>query len=143
MTDSTVGGSTPVPASPFIAPAEPHTPYEILLGELDKVIAELITGAHGVARRQVAVPLIAVAEEWSYLKRACWQTLARHGVVEESARVAMGRLDVLFGDAIGYTLRGYHQPELDSLKGAGLERRDGASDRRRGPDNRRDGTAHG
>lgn len=178
----------PLPAAPLprapIAPDNTSTPYEVLLGELDKVIAEWraliesepwaalpsarlidsmpeilahlirrahvgalevdddlkarITGEHGVARREDAVPLVAVAEEWAYLKRACWQTLARQGVVEGAARVAMQRLDVLFDDAIGYTLRGYYQPELDALKGIGLERRDGATDRRRGPDNRRD-----
>jgi hypothetical protein len=40
-------------------------------------------------------------------------------------------------DAIGYTLRGYYQRELDTLRGRGLERRDSREDdRRRGGDRR-------
>jgi hypothetical protein len=50
----------------------------------------------------------------------------------------MERLDVLVDDAVGYTLRGYYRPELDSLRGRGLERRE-VSDRRRGVSDRRDG----
>jgi hypothetical protein len=49
----------------------------------------------------------------------------------------MERLDVLVDDAVGYTLRGYYRPELDSLRGRGLERRE-SSDRRSGSTDRRE-----
>ena len=49
----------------------------------------------------------------------------------------MERLDILVDDAVGYTLRGYYRPELDSLRGRGLERRE-IADRRSGVPDRRE-----
>jgi hypothetical protein len=48
------------------------------------------------------------------------------------------RLDVLVDDAIGLSLRGYYAPELNELKGKGLERRDGIDERRTNKGNRRE-----
>jgi hypothetical protein len=63
--------------------------------------------------------------------------LDAHGIANGDADRAMERLDILVDDALGYTLRGYYAPELDSLRGRGLERRE-ASDRRRGIPDRRE-----
>ena len=160
------------------------TPYEILLGSLDELLAEWrelvrlepwsqlpgarlldsfpeilprlfrlaqsgathvdeelkarITDEHGFVRRADALPLLAVAEEWSHIKRACHTVLTGRDVGEEAIAEAMRRFEVLVDDAVGYTLRGYSRPELDALRGRGLERRDsGVADRRRGDGDRR------
>ena len=181
---------TPTPPSdvqpPFEADPDAATPFDVLLGEIDQVIAEWrelvrlepwsrlpaarlvdalpeilprivrlaqagasevdeelrtrITDEHGFFRREDAVPLLAVAEEWVYLKRACTAVLRRRGYTEPVMAGAIGRLEALIDDAIGYTLRGYYRPELDALRGRGLERRDsGMQDRRRGSGDRRGG----
>jgi hypothetical protein len=105
--------------------------------QLDDDLRDRIASEHGYARREDAVPLTAVAEEWEALKRACAQVLARHGYVDEGAADALRRLDALIDDAIGYTLRGYYRQELDSLRGRGLERRENPhGDRRRTGDRR-------
>ncbi len=163
--------------------ADERTPYEILIGEVDRVLeewrvlmraealAELppsrlidsmpeilpglirhardgathleeelkvrIASDHGTTRREDEVPVETLAAEWHALKRAVRQVLARHGFVNEVAVEAIQRLEHLIDDAVGYTLRGYYQPELDTLKGRGLERRSSADDRRRNPSDRR------
>ncbi|MGQ0715463.1 MAG: hypothetical protein ACT4PJ_17325 [Gemmatimonadaceae bacterium] len=104
---------------------------------VDDSLRELIADAHGHFRRIDGVPLTAVAEEWAHLKRACRRVLDSHGVSAAEADRAMERLDSLVDDAVGYTLRGYYAPELDSLRGRGLERRE-ISDRRRGIPDRRE-----
>lgn len=104
---------------------------------VDQDLEERIAIEHGELRREDRVPITGVAEEWDVLRHACWRVLIRHGVDRERARTAMQRLDLLIDDAIGYTLRGYYREELDSLKGRGLDRRDGATDRRSGLDDRR------
>ena len=180
---------TPIPPPsaaqpPFEAELDAPTPFDVLLGEIDQVIAEWrelvrlepwsrlpaarlvdslpeilprivrlaqaganevdeelrtrITDEHGFFRREDAVPLLAVAEEWVYLKRACTAVLRRRGYTEPAMAGAIKRLEALIDDAIGYTLRGYYRPELDALRGRGLERRDsGMHDRRRGSGDRR------
>lgn len=106
---------------------------------VDLDLEERIAVEHGGLRREDRVPIAGVAEEWDALRQACWRVLVRNGVDRdrERARAAMQRLDLLIDDAIGYTLRGYYREELDSLKGRGLDRRDGARDRRSGLDDRR------
>lgn len=104
---------------------------------VDQELEERIALEHGEMRRQDGVPIAGVADEWTALRHACWRVLMRHGVDRERARVAMQRLDLLIDDAIGYTLRGYYREELNSLKGRGLERRDGSGDRRSGLEDRR------
>jgi hypothetical protein len=47
------------------------------------------------------------------------------------------RLEVLLDEAVGYSLRGYYAPELDVLRGRGLERRQPVDDRRSGGGSRR------
>jgi hypothetical protein len=183
------GTPTPPPSDahlPLEAEMDARTPFEVLLGDIDQVIAEWrelvrlepwsrlpaarlvdslpeilprivrlaqagasevdeelrsrITDEHGFFRREDAVPLLAVAEEWVYLKRACTAVLRRRGFTEAAMAGAIRRLEALIDDAIGYTPRGYYRPELDALRGRGLERRDsGVHDRRRGPDDRRGG----
>ena len=103
---------------------------------IDDGLRELIANAHGHFRRADGVPLTSVTEEWAYLKRACRLVLDSHGLNNGDADRAMERLDILVDDAVGYTLRGYYRPELDSLRGRGLERRE-VADRRRGSPNRR------
>jgi hypothetical protein len=103
---------------------------------IDDGLRETIADAHGHFRRVDGVPLVSVTEEWAYLKRACRGVLEEHGVDNGDAERAMERLDILVDDAVGYTLRGYYRPELDSLRGRGLERRE-TSDRRRGVPDRR------
>jgi hypothetical protein len=106
---------------------------------IDDELKSRITEHHGLHRRADAVPLLAVAEEWSFLKRACGVVLRRRGTDPAAAAAAMRRLETLVDDAIGYTLRGYYRPELDALRGRGLERRDsGVDDRRRGDGDRRE-----
>jgi hypothetical protein len=163
--------------------ADERTPYEILIGEIDRVLeewrrlvrvgalAELpssrlidsmpeilpglirlardgatqleeelklrIASDHGGARREDDVPVETLTAEWYALKRAVRQVLARHGFVNGAASDAIERLEHVIDEAIGYTLRGYYQPELDTLKGRGLERRSSADDRRRNPTDRR------
>ena len=96
--------------------------------QIDDVLKDCIAREHGELRREDAIPVSAVAEEWQALKRACAQVLARNGFVDEDATLALDRLDTLIDDAIGYTLRG-----------RGLERRDTSrADRRRGGDDRRE-----
>jgi len=107
---------------------------------VDEELEERIAMDHGEPRREDGVPVAGVAEEWNALRHACWHVLMRHAVDVDAARTAMQRLDLLVDDAIGYTLRGYYREELDSLKGRGLDRRDGAADRRSGADDRREGT---
>jgi hypothetical protein len=50
----------------------------------------------------------------------------------------MQRLDILCDDAIGFSLRGFYAPELNALRGKGLERREGDDERRTNIANRRD-----
>ena len=109
------------------------------LGRLhaDQELAELIAQSHGYFRRHDAVPLAAVAEEWNHLRRACWKVIQTMGANEETALAAFAKLDPLIDDAIGLTLRGYYAPELDILRGRGLERRDGPLERRSNPSDRR------
>ena len=104
---------------------------------VDDSLRELIADAHGHFRRIDGVPLTAVAEEWAHLKRACRRVLETHGVQNGEADRLMARLDILVDDAVGYTLRGYYAPELDSLRGRGLERRE-IPERRRGIPDRRE-----
>jgi hypothetical protein len=104
---------------------------------IDESLREVIADAHGHFRRADGVPLTSVTEEWAYLKRACRCVLDAHGVHDGDADRVMERLDILVDDAVGYTLRGYYRPELDSLRGRGLERRE-VSDRRRGLPDRRE-----
>ena len=106
--------------------------------ELDVEVRRLVADAHGTPRRQDGLPLRAVADEWTLLQRACWAVLGRHGIPEPVARDAMARLEVLIDDAIGVTLRGYYAPELDALRGRGLERRASDEDRRSGETDRRE-----
>lgn len=105
---------------------------------IDLDFSEFIARAHGYFRREDNVPLGALAEEWNHLKRAAWRVLRRHHHDEERVRVALARLDALIDDAIGFSLRGYYSPELDTLRGRGLERRTLTGDRRSGATNRRD-----
>jgi hypothetical protein len=104
---------------------------------IDDGLRQLIAEAHGHFRRIDGVPLTSVTEEWAHLKRACRHVLDEHDINNGEADRAMERLDVLIDDAVGYTLRGYYRPELDSLRGRGLERRE-VSDRRRGIADRRE-----
>lgn len=105
---------------------------------IDPDLSELIGEAHGFFRRADKLPLLALAEEWNFVKRACWKVLRRADVDEETASVAMQRLDILCDDAIGFSLRGFYAPELNVLRGRGLERREGEDERRTNPGNRRD-----
>jgi hypothetical protein len=105
---------------------------------IDGNLSEVISEAHGFFRRNDGVPLGAVAEEWNYVKRACWKVLSAAGVDESTLSSAVHRLDILVDDAIGLTLRGYYAPELDELRGKGLERRDGIEERRTNKGNRRE-----
>ncbi len=106
--------------------------------EIDPELQQIISRAHGFFRREDAIPLAAVAEEFDLLKRACWKVLTSSGLSPSEVSAALGRLDILIDDATGYTLRGYYAPELDALRGRGLERRSAHvspapfSDRRRG-----------
>lgn len=104
---------------------------------IDESLREIIADAHGHFRRVDGVPLVSVTEEWAYLKRACRHVLDAHGISNGEADRAMERLDILVDDAVGYTFRGYYRPELDSLRGRGLERRE-VSERRRGIPDRRE-----
>lgn len=104
---------------------------------IDDSLRELIAEAHGDFRRADGVPLTSVTEEWAHLKRACRHVLDAHGINHEESDRAMERLDILVDDAVGYTLRGYYRPELDSLRGRGLERRE-TPNRRRGVADRRE-----
>ena len=103
---------------------------------IDDSLRELIADAHGQFRRVDGMPLVSVTEEWVYFKHACRHVLDANGVTNGEADRAMERLDILVDDAVGYTLRGYYRPELDSLRGRGLERRE-VADRRSGVPNRR------
>ena len=91
--------------------------------EIDPELQQIISSAHGYFRREDAVPLAAVAEEFDLLKRACWKVLASSQLSPQEVSGALARLDILIDDATGYTLRGYYSPELDLLRGRGLERR--------------------
>ncbi|HEX6533087.1 MAG TPA: hypothetical protein VF041_00735 [Gemmatimonadaceae bacterium] len=105
--------------------------------EVDDDLKERIARDHGVPRREDDVPVDTVALEWDALKRACAHVLARDGFVHGPAEEALRRIDLLIDDAIGFTLRGYYQPELDQLRGRGLERREAeGEDRRRTGDRR-------
>jgi hypothetical protein len=104
---------------------------------IDDDLRQLIAEAHGHFRRIDGVPLTSVTEEWVHLKRACRHVLDEHEINHGEADRAMERLDVLIDDAVGYTLRGYYRPELDSLRGRGLERRE-VPERRRGTADRRE-----
>ena len=106
---------------------------------VDEDLSEFIAMHHGFLRREDRIPLVGVAEEWNHLKRACWSVLRRHTDDEDLAAAAVQRLDALIDDAIGFSLRGYYAPELDELRGRGLERRVTAGDRRAGSRDRRDG----
>ena len=106
--------------------------------QLDEALAEFIAREHGWHRRGDNFPLAALAEEWNHLKRACWKVLRDKGVPESRATSALQRLDALFDDAVGFSLRGYYWPELDSLRGRGLERRTTKGDRRGGSGDRRE-----
>jgi hypothetical protein len=104
---------------------------------IDDSLRELIADAHGNFRRADGIPLASVTEEWAHLKRACRRVLDAHGINHDESDRAMERLDILIDDAVGYTLRGYYRPELDSLRGRGLERRE-VPDRRHGVADRRE-----
>jgi hypothetical protein len=104
---------------------------------IDDTLRELIADAHGHFRRVDGIPLTSVTDEWGHLKRACRRVLDSQGIDNGDADRAMERLDILADDAVGYTLRGYYRPELDSLRGRGLERRE-VPNRRRGIPDRRD-----
>lgn len=105
---------------------------------MDADLRECVAQTHGLLRRKSALPLRAVADEWNYVRRACWKVLRRNDLPEPLALEALSRLDLLIDDAIGYTLRGYYTVELDALRGRGLERRLSQGDRRTGNDDRRD-----
>jgi hypothetical protein len=104
---------------------------------IDDPLRDLIADAHGQFRRDDGLPLVSVTEEWVYLKHACRHVLDANGIIDGEADRTMERLDILVDDAVGYTLRGYYRPELDSLRGRGLERRE-IPDRRSGVSNRRE-----
>ncbi len=106
--------------------------------QIDPNLSELIGEAHGFFRRIDKIPLAAVAEEWNFVKRACWKVLQGAAVDEATASAAMQRLDILCDDAIGFSLRGFYAPELNILRGKGLERREGDDERRTNIGNRRD-----
>jgi hypothetical protein len=106
---------------------------------IDDPLRELIADAHGHFRRVDGIPLTSVTDEWAHLKRACRRVLDAHGTNNGEADRAMERLDILVDDAVGYTLRGYYRPELDSLRGRGLERREVPNRRRDVPDRRQRG----
>ena len=91
--------------------------------EIDLELQQLISQAHGYFRREDSIPLAAVAEEFDLLKRACWKVLTSSSLTAQEVSAALARLDLLIDDATGYTLRGYYAPELDELRGRGLERR--------------------
>lgn len=133
------------PASPArLVNALPEMlPKLLRLGErgadrVDDDLSEFIARHHGFLRREDRIPLAGIAEEWNHLKRACWKVLRRHTQDEELAAAAVQRLDGLIDDAIGFSLRGYYAPELDELRGRGLERRTAAGDRRSALGDRRD-----
>jgi hypothetical protein len=105
--------------------------------QIDDDLRQLIADAHGHFRRVDGVPLTSVTEEWVHVKRACRYVLDQHRINHGEADRAMERLDVLIDDAVGHTLRGYYRPELDSLRGRGLERRE-VPNRRRGAADRRE-----
>ena len=134
---------TRIPAARLLDSFPEILPRLIRLAEagaphVDEELKVRITDEHGFVRREDAIPLLAVAEEWSYLTRACVNVLGRHGFADGTTAPVMQRLEVLIDDAIGYTLRGYYRPELDALRGKGLERRDsGVHDRRTGTGDRR------
>jgi hypothetical protein len=90
---------------------------------IDGELQQMISNAHGFFRREDAIPLAAVAEEFDLLKRACWKVLSTSNLSQQDISTALERLDILIDDATGYTLRGYYAPELDALRGRGLERR--------------------
>ncbi|HUF26645.1 MAG TPA: hypothetical protein VMM18_06660 [Gemmatimonadaceae bacterium] len=107
---------------------------------IDDDLSEFIAIHHGFLRREDRIPLTAVAEEWAHLKRACWKVLRQHSGDEAPSAKAIECLDALIDDAIGFSLRGYYAPELDELRGRGLERRTAeAGDRRSGSSDRREG----
>lgn len=105
--------------------------------QVDLEFSELIAHEHGFSRREDRVPLAALAEEWNHLKRACGLVLRRQISDASVTNNAVRRLDLLIDDAIGYSLRGYYRPELDELRGRGLERRTDTGDRRAGDGDRR------
>lgn len=109
--------------------------------EIDDDLKQRISAGHGLTRRKDVVPVESLAGEWEALKHACVRVLTRHGFVGPLAEEASQRIDVLIDDAIGYTLRGYYQQELDTLRGRGLERRDTPTEDRRQGGDRRDADA--
>lgn len=109
--------------------------------EIDDGLKQQISADHGVPRREDVIPVASLTEEWEALKQACMRVLTRNGFVGTLADEASRRIDVLIDDAIGYTLRGYYQPELDTLRGRGLDRRDSPEEDRRGSGGRRNGDA--
>jgi hypothetical protein len=108
---------------------------------IDDSLRELIADAHGQFRRDDGMPLVSVTEEWVHLKHACRHVLDANGIGTSEADRTMERFDILIDDALGYTLRGFYRPELDSLRGRGLERRE-IADRRTGVSNRRERGEH-
>ena len=105
---------------------------------VDTELHHLIADQHGLGRRDDGIPLAAVADEWNHVRRACWKVLQRRTSEDRGVVEAMQRLDPLFDDAIGISLRGYYAPELDELRGRGLERRAGPTERRGASGDRRE-----
>ena len=105
---------------------------------VDDDLSDFIASNHGFLRREDRVPLTGIAEEWNHLKRACWKVLRDRTNDPDLAAAAIQRLDALIDDAIGFSLRGYYAPELDELRGRGLERRSTVRERRGNAGDRRD-----
>ena len=142
MISATITSRTPTRATRVAAePALKGTP----LGFFGISQAGWVT-PHAATRSQPAfmalwsAPVCTIREELHFSAVAEHDPtyLATHSAEQiREADEASQRMEVLIDDAIGYTLRGYYQPELDSLRGRGLERRDTrAEDRRHGGDRR-------
>ena len=77
------------------------------------------------------------AAAWTSPAEGRWLTVENDNLQQACLDAGSAGLDQLCWQ-LAYTLRGYYRPELDVLRGRGLERRDsGLADRRRGPEDRR------